>query len=758
MSRFFRKNVGELSSESESDYSESESDISSVSSYSDEEGGDFSESSGEQSGGEEEEVVESKPEEEAKKKNLSRFLRTDAESDDSDEDDDGNGSRPVKSQLAKRTDEVASLVDQIQESLMGDDWFHVEKDFDALLKLLTKNAAVFARSGYPEVFCELLEDLLAEVGSSDKEEEDKKRKKMDAVNTKAWNAMRQKLRKAEKTFEDTLVWHRKKLTGGNERDEEGEGSDVKKDHVSRFDESVLRRLNEIMSVRGKKNTDKSDQVKSLRELLAISQVPAHKAKVLMALISSQFDYSISSFMDLATWKQVENDVNLLCEILEQNSEFKVQEEDGPEIIDISSNVKASCVSFISRLDDEFTKSLLNTDPHSAEYIDRLKEESALFNLIVRLQRFFEKSQDKEHMCVLLERKLDHLSFKPDASVKMFALQEEKSRSEREKSSQEEVEIIPSIIIQNICRFLYKNGNDRTRTRSLLHHIYNHSLHDRFYEARDLLLISHIQESIVNADISTQILYNRSIVQLGFCAFRLGLLKEAHSCLLEIVTSGHYKELLAQGSRDEKTERIRYVPFHMHINLDLVESVFLVCSLLLEVPNMVYNQLEFKRKFVSKSLKRLLENHERNLFSGVVESSRDKIIAGAKYLSAGDHRKSIECIVNVKVWELMGATACEKIRNMITKKIKEESLRCFLYSLHQVYDSISVATLMQQFDLSKGDVMRMLNRLFVNDELRGSVQMTAKGGEIVRIQAKNELWRFNMLQSVVIDKIAMMTEK
>lgn len=123
----------------------------------------------------------------------------------------------------------------------------------------------------------------------------------------------------------------------------------------------------------------------------------------------------------------------------------------------------------------------------------------------------------------------------------------------------------------------------------------------------------------------QILYNRTMVQLGICAFRQGLTKDAHNALLDIQSSGRAKELLGQGlllrslqernQEQEKVERRRQVPFHLHINLELLECVYLVSAMLLEIPYMAAHESDARRRMISKQFHHQLRVGERQPLLG-----------------------------------------------------------------------------------------------------------------------------------------------
>lgn len=197
-------------------------------------------------------------------------------------------------------------------------------------------------------------------------------------------------------------------------------------------------------------------------------------------------------------------------------------------------------------------------------------------------------------------------------------------------------------------------------------------------------------------------------------------------------TGKPKELLAQGllpqrqhersKEQEKIEKQRQMPFHMHINLELLECVYLVSAMLIEIPYMAAHEFDARRRMISKTFYQQLRSSERQSLVGPPESMREHVVAAAKAMRNGNWSACNNYIINekmnAKVWDLF--YQADAVRAMLTKLIKEESLRTYLFTYSHVYDSISMATLAQMFELEKPVVHSIISKMIINEELMASL--------------------------------------
>ncbi|XP_061088244.1 eukaryotic translation initiation factor 3 subunit C isoform X2 [Conger conger] len=527
---------------------------------------------------------------------------------------------------------------------------------------------------------------------------------------------------------------------------------------------VVKKLNEILQARGKKGTDRATQIELLHALANISNEnnlgEGILVKIKFNIIASLYDYNpnLAAFMKADMWKKCLDCIDELLDILFDNNIFigeniaedsenlAVSEQAGrqpaaPENIVGEAlhndgknpfRVRGCILTLVERMDEEFTKIMQNTDPHSQEYVDNLKDEGRVCGIIDRLLQYLENKGSTEEICRVYLRRIMHTYYKFDykAHRRSLGLQgESKSEQDQEESEGED----SAVVMDRLCKFIYsKDRTDRIRTCAILCHIYHHALHSRWYQARDLMLMSHLQDNIQHADPPVQILYNRTMVQLGICAFRQGMIKDAHNALLDIQSSGRAKELLGQGllmrnmqernAEQEKIEKRRQVPFHMHINLELLECVYLVSAMLLEIPYMAAHEFDARRRMISKQFHHQLRVGERQPLLGPPESMREHVVAASKAMKMGDWRTCHSFIINEKmnskVWDLFPET--QRVREMLVRKIQEESLRTYLFTYSSVYDSISMETLSEMFELELPTVHSIISKMIINEELMASL--------------------------------------
>jgi translation initiation factor 3 subunit C len=160
----------------------------------------------------------------------------------------------------------------------------------------------------------------------------------------------------------------------------------------------------------------------LEKLLEVAATPYSRIRVLLALISARFDYnaSVTSYMPIDLWTAAAREVDQLIATLSANPKYIVQEVvniDYDEMVERSPEdekeggivrIRGSVISSVDRLDDEFTKSLLNIDPHGTEYIDRLKDSMSLYQIILRAQTYFEFLGDSSAVARVILRRVEHI--------------------------------------------------------------------------------------------------------------------------------------------------------------------------------------------------------------------------------------------------------------------------------------------------------------------------------------------------------------
>lgn len=59
---------------------------------------------------------------------------------------------------------------------------------------------------------------------------------------------------------------------------------------------------------------------------------------------------------------------------------------------------------------------------------------------------------------------------------------------------------------------------------------------------------------------------------------------------------------------------------------------------------------------------------------------------------------------------------DSVRDMIVSKIQEESLRTYLFTYSSVYDTLSLVTLSEMFELDIYKVHSIISKMIINEEL------------------------------------------
>lgn len=552
---------------------------------------------------------------------------------------------------------------------------------------------------------------------------------------------------------------------------------------------VDQKLIEILTSRGRKGTNRQDQITLIESLVPCAKTEKQKLEIMLHLVAAQFDAipAAKLFMPAKLWNDaLENAVKVVKMAAQVypnirfSDEHDTHEDDSGlllkggvttgEIVDHTGSammgtaapnlaeqqlvnrteidregaiiVRGDIAVTFERLDDELYKAWQNVDAYSTDYVDRLKDEVKLLDLSALTQTYFETAVKNEEgketinedrisalrarEARIAARRINHMYFKSDELNKK--VEELTGRPASDKT------------LTELSALVYRFGDERAKSQTMLTAIYKDALENRFFEARDLLLMSHLQETIQDHDIPLQVMFNRTMTQLGLCAFRLGKPWEAHACLTELCSPSHggggggparLRELLAQGisqqrnhektPEQEKAEIRRQIPYHMHMNLDFIETAHLTSAMLLEVPAMALSKSrgDVRRYPISKSFQYFLRNSMKQAFPGPPENTRDYVMAATRCLMKGDWQGAYNHIKNIRSWKSLSISQRTETLERIKGLLQVEALRTFALSYSSYFESMSTTQLSELFGLGADQVHSTLSKMIINKEMRAS---------------------------------------
>lgn len=738
-------------------------------------------------------------------KGRSYFLKGDNNDSDSEDEDE---KKIVKSAKDKYLDELASLTDTIENLSMVQEWVRLANEFDKLYRLSYKHNQYHI--SIPRSFIKAVAILEDAINSESNAGESAK--KLNASESKSLNILKQKIKKEAKLYREEVEKYKQDPEAYEAiKDEEtlivgGDETENKELNVSL--DNLFPIVQMVIESRGKKGVDQVENLKTLNELYDLSTSTYEKIILLNLIISLRYEiHNKEKFLPTQEWRNSAQDIEKLFDLLESDKSYVITET-APANDDLSKPpapnadgkhlIVGSVTAFVERLADELTSHLLYLDPNSSEYISLLKDDSKLYTIIVRAQLYLSQiisnddDLEADQLCRIIIKRIESIYYKP---VKLIILSElntwnalsisDNSNDKVQKITVSEAHDISNTLqtnklIDSLCSHLYQHANGIQssiyRKRAALMQSYYYSISNQFFRARDILHLTHVQTTIHTSEPGVQVLFNRAIVQLGLAAFRSGLSEEAQTILNEIVTNPNTRDLLGQSkiyfnnnNQSSATEvgpneKGKYVPFHMHVNIELIDSVYYIASLFVELPYMALQSYQHftpgainaanieaqtqsqNKKNVSRSFKRILEYNERQYFQGPAEESRDHVFDAYNKLVKFNWKAASKTLCDLKVWGMMpgvsivnadGKSGTDLLNEVLIKQCKTVALKTWAYVNAGVIKNYAVRRLATRFEIDENDVCSIIGGLIHREEIRGYLKFNEDNSKSVVFNKKED---------------------
>ena len=492
------------------------------------------------------------------------------------------------------------------------------------------------------------------------------------------------------------------------------------------DSDIKKELEQISNQRGQ-NKYSLDKVERLESLSKKTENKLLQIEILTELTLQYFDnYSnqLTAFpSDL--WRNIYEDLEKMMELHDSLNKEK-NDTNKADIETMNLSLQNDLSVRMEKLENELYKSLQFNTNSNKEYSDCILNEIKFLKLCKKIEVFYINYKNTFCIAKIYLLVIMHTYYKTQNSVKNLI--------KKENIQLDENDFIQKIVLnndkeffKNLCDQVYQTLDEESKIKVMLYQIYFLCIRNDYESATKLFNSSNIYEliSLIKSE-SLKVLFNRTLAQLGLCAFKSLDLEEVLKYLTPLCNKGptKLKEYLSQSyNKDseknalfDRGDKMRTIPNVMRINTNDIDTIFYLSSMIYDVPNIllekIYGNNNDNFNYNNHAFERLFYNFQRQHFNGPSNIDKDKILSTTTLLMKGDWKKVVQEIKNLNLIKKYNI-----LQDKLFELIKRTAFKCFIIFYMDEYESFEATNLSKRFEIKEYEVKNIINDMILSGKIK-----------------------------------------
>ena len=491
------------------------------------------------------------------------------------------------------------------------------------------------------------------------------------------------------------------------------------------DADIKKELDQMSNQRGQ-NKYSLDNVERLEFLFSKTENKLIQLEIITESTLQCFDNYANQLIAFPSdlWNKIYKDIERMMELHDLINKEK-NDTNKNDIEQMNLSLQNDLSVRMEKLENELYKSLQYNTNSNTEYSNCVLNEIKFLTLCKKVELFYKNYNNIFCIAKIYLLVIMHTYYKTANQVKNLI--------KKYNLQLKEDDYIQKIIInndkdffQNLCNQVYQTLDEESKVKVMLYQIYFLCVKNEYELATKLFNSSNIYELISLFKTETlKVLFNRTLAQLGLCAFKNLDLEQVLKYLTPLCNKGptKLKEYLSQSyNKDseknalfDRGDKMRTIPTIMRINANDLDTIFYLSSMIYDVPQILFEKIFGRENDDSNNshpFERLFYNFQRQQFNGPSNIDKDKILATTTLLMKGDWKKCVEVIKDLNIIKKYNT-----LQDKLFELIKRTALKCFIIFYMSEYDSFEFNNLCQRFQIKDYEVKNIINDMILTGKIK-----------------------------------------